>query len=602
MYKKIIASLIFSILFTSALVGEEFQPSTAQLQMLEQLPPDQRANILSKMQMGAGLQEEIQETFEEATNLVLRPELEDITDLENYCPDCIYGFNFFQYSPTTFAPVDNSPVNSDYRIGPGDNLIVNFYGGGPDKERKIVVSVNRESKAVLPYVGPVNFLGMTYQEARAHLEKIVESTLVGTKVEMSLKETRSIGIYVLGEAYKPGRYVMSGLSSVSNALFVSGGVNEQGSLRNIQIRRNDKVISTYDFYDFLLKGSLESDVILQDGDIIFVPFIENSIHLGGAFKRPHRYEFIEGETIEDAIFLAGGFNSEVYGSPKLELSSIDNESAKRELTYLDPNEASARPLKNGDVINISSVVGVDPRTIKLTGEIQNPGSYSIQPGDRILDIINRAGGFSTEAYFQGSVYLREDVAESQKVAFERAADELENTIVDIVTQNSVNVGEYTILPISNLIKKLREEEPVGRMIVNLDTLQLKSDPIVNFVVQDGDELYVPKRPSSVSIVGEVLNSATVGFNPGFTIDEYIDQAGGLKDSADRNKIFVILPNGKAQLVKKSLFKSEKGILPGSTIVISRDSKPFDAIRWTQIITPILADLATSAAAIAAISD
>ena len=602
MYKKIIASLIFSILFTSALVGEEYQPSTAQLQMLEQLPPDQRANILSKMQMGAGLQEEIQETFEEATNLVLRPELEDITDLENYCPDCIYGFNFFQYSPTTFAPVDNSPVNSDYRIGPGDNLVVNFYGGGPDKERKIVVAVNRESKAVLPYVGPVNFLGMTYQEARAHLEKIVESTLVGTKVEMSLKETRSIGIYVLGEAYKPGRYVMSGLSSVSNALFVSGGVNEQGSLRNIQIRRNDKVISTYDFYDFLLKGSLESDVILQDGDIIFVPFIENSIHLGGAFKRPHRYEFIEGETIEDAIFLAGGFNSEVYGSPKLELSSINNDSAKRELTYLDPSEASARPLKNGDVINISSVVGVDPRTIKLKGEIQNPGSYSIQPGDRILDIINRAGGFSTEAYFQGSVYLREDVAEAQKVAFERAADELENTIVDIVTQNSVNVGEYTILPISNLIKKLREEEPVGRMIVNLDTLQLKSDPIVNFVVQDGDELYVPKRPSSVSIVGEVLNSATVGFNPGFTIDEYIAQAGGLKDSADRNKIFVILPNGKAQLVKKSLFKSEKGILPGSTIVISRDSKPFDAIRWTQIITPILADLATSAAAIAAISD
>ena len=137
------------------------------------------------------------------------------------------------------------------------------------------------------------------------------------------------------------------------------------------------------------------------------------------------------------------------------------------------------------------------------------------------------------------------------------------------------------------------------MIVNLDTLQLNY-PIVNFVVMD--ELYVPKRPSSVSIVGEVLNSATVGFNPGFTIDEYIDQAGGLKDSADRNKIFVKLPNGKAQLVKKSLFKSEKGILPGSTIVISRDSKPFDAIRWTQIITPILADLATSAAAIAAISD
>ena len=140
------------------------------------------------------------------------------------------------------------------------------------------------------------------------------------------------------------------------------------------------------------------------------------------------------------------------------------------------------------------------------------------------------------------------------------------------------------------------------MIVDLDTLALKSDPITNFTVQDGDELYIPKRPSSVSIVGEVLNSATVGFNPEYSIYDYIDLAGGLRDSADKNKIFVILPNGKAQLIKKGLFTTNKGILPGSTIVISRDSKPFDAIRWTQIITPILADLATSAAAIAAISD
>ena len=269
---------------------------------------------------------------------------------------------------------------------------------------------------------------------------------------------------------------------------------------------------------------------------------------------------------------------------------------------MDPKTASDISLKNGDVINISSVAGVDPRTIKLSGEIKNPGEYSIQPGDKILDILNRAGGFSTEAYFQGGVYLRDEVAKSQKLSFERAADELENTIVDIVTQNSVSVGEYTLLPISNLIKKLREEEPLGRMIVDLDTLALKSDPITNFTVQDGDELYIPKRPSSVSIVGEVLNSATVGFNPEYSIYDYIDLAGGLRDSADKNKIFVILPNGKAQLIKKGLFSTNKGILPGSTIVISRDSKPFDAIRWTQIITPILADLATSAAAIAAISD
>tara|TARA_Y100000996_G_scaffold6211_1_gene5344 strand:- start:3258 stop:5060 length:1803 start_codon:yes stop_codon:yes gene_type:complete len=600
MNKKSLVILLLTILYGSSILAETFEPSAAQLQMLEQLPPDQRASVLGKMESGASLQEEIQETFEEASNLVLRPELQDLASPDQSCPECIYGYSFFQYSPTTFAPVDNSPVNPDYIIGPGDNLEVNFYGSA--QERKVKVFVNRESKVVLPYIGPINFLGMTYQEAKEHLNKKVEGSLIGTKVDMSIVETRSIGVYVLGEAYKPGRYVMSGLSSVSNALFVSGGVNEQGSLRNIQIKRNNKVISTYDFYDFLLKGSLDSDVVLQDGDVIFIPFIENSVNLGGAFKRPHRYEFIEGESVKDAIYLAGGFNSEVFGTPKLELSSVDSTTAKRNISYLDPKKVSDVTLKNGDVINISSVAGVDPRTIKLSGEIKNPGEYSIQPGDKILDILKRAGGFSGEAYFQGGVYLRDEVAKSQKLSFERAADELENTIVDIVTQNSVSVGEYTLLPISNLIKKLREEEPLGRMIVDLDTLALKSDPITNFTVQDGDELYIPKRPSSVSIVGEVLNSATVGFNPEYSIYDYIDLAGGLRDSADKNKIFVILPNGKAQLIKKGLFSTNKGILPGSTIVISRDSKPFDAIRWTQIITPILADLATSAAAIAAISD
>lgn len=600
MNKKSLVIFLLASLYASSILTETFEPSAAQLQMLEQLPPDQRASVLGKMESGASLQEEIQETFEEASNLVLRPELQDLASPDQSCPECIYGYSFFQYSPTTFAPVDNSPVNPDYIIGPGDNLEVNFYGSA--QERKVKVFVNRESKVVLPYIGPINFLGMTYQEAKEHLNKTVEGSLIGTKVDMSIVETRSIGVYVLGEAYKPGRYVMSGLSSVSNALFVSGGVNEQGSLRNIQIKRNNKVISTYDFYDFLLKGSVDSDVVLQDGDVIFIPFIENSVNLGGAFKRPHRYEFIEGESVKDAIYLAGGFNSEVFGTPKLELSSVDSATAKRNISYLDPKTASDISLKNGDVINISSVAGVDPRTIKLSGEIKNPGEYSIQPGDKILDILNRAGGFSSEAYFQGGVYLREEVAKSQKLSFERAADELENTIVDIVTQNSVSVGEYTLLPISNLIKKLREEEPLGRMIVDLDTLALKSDPITNFTVQDGDELYIPKRPSSVSIVGEVLNSATVGFNPEYSIYDYIDLAGGLRDSADKNKIFVILPNGKAQLIKKGLFSTNKGILPGSTIVISRDSKPFDAIRWTQIITPILADLATSAAAIAAISD
>ncbi len=598
MKSKSCKSFVLLLIIFSFNLGSEITPD--QMRMIEQLPPDQRYNIMEKMESAGTMQEEIEEAFEEGNSIVKKPELKDLKDSEEYCPECIYGFNFFQYAPSTFAPVDNTPVTSNYLLGPGDELLINFYG---NEEREFEVVINREGKIVLPLIGPINFIGLTYGQASSLLSKKVETELIGTSVDISLSKIRSIGVYILGEAYKPGRYVMSGLSTVSNALFVSGGVNEQGSLRNIKVRRNNKTIKTYDFYDILLKGSLETDVILQDGDVIFVPFIENTITLGGAFNRPHRYEIVNGETIKDAIFLAGGFNSEVYGSPDLELSSIDEITAKRKISYLSSDGNLDRLLKNGDVVNISSVAGIKPRSILLTGQVQNPGAYSIQPGDTILDILNRAGGYTDEAYFKGAVFLRKNVAKSQKIAFERSADELENTIVDVITKDTIDqITEFTLMPISNLISKLRSTDPLGRMVVNLDMLNLKSDPISNFTVQDGDELFIPDRPSSVSIVGEVLYSATVGFDPSWTVDQYIDSAGGMKDTADRDRTFIIFPNGRSQLVRNSFFASNKEIMPGSTIVISRDSRPFDAISLTQIITPILADLATSAAAIAAISD
>ena len=253
---------------------------------------------------------------------------------------------------------------------------------------------------------------------------------------------------------------------------------------------------------------------------------------------------------------------------------------------------------------MSSTSGLEPRTIKISGEIKNPGEFSIQTGDTILDIIDRAGGYTQQAFTEGAVYLRETVAETQKKAFSRSADQLEDTIVDVITKDTISseITEFTLLPLSRLIERLRNEDPVGRMVVDLDYLSLKTNPIKNLMVKNGDSLHIPKRPNFVSVVGEVLNATSVGFNPELGVNEYIELAGGLNDSADRDKIFIILPNGKSKLVKQSLFSSDSFVLPGSTIVISRDARPFDAISLTQIITPILADLATSAAAIAAISD
>ncbi len=577
-------------------ISAEIDDLQLQKEMVEDLPMDQREKVLQKLQQASGLQTEIDEIFEEENSLIKKPELYKLSE-DQTCSTCIFGYDYFQYSPTTFAPVSGVPVTSDYIVGPGDKFSISYFGNEVLKTESFV---SREGNLILPLIGPVNLLGLSYNNAIELIKNRVSTDLIGTQVSISLLELRSISIYMLGESYKPGKYTISGLSSVTNTLFITGGVSEEGSLRNIQIRRNNKVIATYDFYDFLLNGSTESDIQLEDGDVIFIPFIENKVRLGEAFKRPHLYEFRPGENISDAIKMAGGYKFDVNPGAKLEVSFIDADSFKRELQRFSFTDASERSLQDGDIINIPKTSGLEYRTVTLTGEFQNPGEYSIQDGDRILDLIYRAGGYSSSAYSEGGIFLRKSVAELQKESYLRTADLLEKTLVDAVTQG--NLTDVNLEPITVLIEKIRTEDPIGRMVVDLDSLSLKTDPMLNFIVHDGDTIHIPKRPNSISVAGEVLNPSTLAFRPGLSALKYIDLAGGLNETADENKIFVILPNGQSEVVKRSLFGGSTNLLPGSTIYATRDPKPFDAIKITSIVMPILADLATSAAAIAAISD
>ena len=573
-----------------------------QEKLLEQLPPDQREAIRVRMMKANEIEGQINEAFEEESTLVERPEKSDYINMQPLCDDCIYGQDIFQFAPSTFAPSNNISISADYILGPGDKLSVSFFGSNDDEAEAYI---SREGIIVLPKLGPLNLLGMSFKDASEFIKNETSKRLIGMSASISIAELRSISVYVLGEAYKPGKYTMSGLSNVSNALFISGGVNKKGSLRNIEIKRDNETISNYDFYDFLLNGSTKSDIRLQDGDVIFIPFIENKVKVGGSFKRPHLYEFIEGETINDAIYFAGGLKSDVVPSSSIELSSLDKDTLTRDLFYISLNSTDLeRKLVNEDVINVASRSGVNQRTITLSGEVMNPGEYSILEGDSILDILQRAGGYTERGYSQGAIYLREKVAEQQKKGFERSADQLVNTIVDIITKACSPLSQFALTPISNLLTKLREAEPLGRIIVDVDLLSLKTDPLKNFRVQGGDSIYIPERPESVTVVGEVLNASTLSYNPSFNANDYINRSGGLNESADRGRIFIILPDGQSSIVKRSLFASgsRNSILPGSTIVIPRDSRPLDAVNLTQIITPILADLATSAAAIAVLSD
>ena len=600
MFNKI-SSVLFFFFFSNLIFTIDFEVSDAQKKMLETLPPDQRTQVMLKMQQAGSMQEDLEEVFEKESFLVERPELQDLKEEEKYCEECIYGYNLFRFSPSSYSASNVVPLTSTYTLGPGDEIEITYYGNLDSKKKD---KIKNDGTLTLPSVGPVNLGGLTYAEAKELIEKSVESSLLGTKVSVSVGSLRSITVYLLGESYKPGAYTLSAMSNVSNALFVSGGVTKLGSLRNIEVRRNGRIKGVYDFYDFLLKGDTSSGVKLEDGDAIFIPFIQNKVKLDGSFKRPGNYEIVEGESVKDAISFAGGYKSEVVDNSILEISSIDKSEGKRIIEYFSRSEAKMnRLLRDGDSINISHRQGLLSKSVELKGEFKNPGVYSILPGDRVLDVITRAGGYTDEAYAEGIVFLRKQVAEKQKEGFTRSAEELERTMINIISSGQIpNISEFTLAPLAQLIARLRNEDPVGRQVVNFDYLTLKSDPSSNIYAQDGDEIYIPRRPESLYIVGEVLNSTTLRFDPKNNVQDYIRLAGGLNDQADKDRMFVIYPNGAAEIVGNSFFRSSSSLIPGSTIVVSRDSRTFDVYSILEVVTPIFADLATSAAAIAAISD
>ena len=599
--------LFFSNLFVAAQSNVE---SDRQKALLETLPPDQRESILIKMRQASELQSDLEESFEEASNITKRPDKEILTAKEEAeylkeSRDWIYGYEQFQTSPTTFAPTSSIPIPTDFLLGPGDKINIQYYGNENISSKEFI---SRSGELNLPKLGPVTLAGLTFSEAQDLVENKISIELIGTSVALTLGELRSITVYVLGEAYSPGSYTVSALSSLTNVLFVSGGVNEKGSVRNIQVKRGGQTAHVFDLYELLLKGDTKSDMRLQDGDVIFIPLFNKTARAEGFFRRPHLYEIKQGDAVEDLIFYAGGFTTNVTKNARLELSRINGETKERDLDVFFAEETSklSKEVNDGDSIKVFEHSSLEESSISIIGEIKFPGTYTVKRGDRLLDVLERAGGISEQGYILGSIFTRKKIAVQQKKFFEQSADLLEQAIADAITTGSLVLAEVSaaaLSPISGLITRLRNTQPIGRLILNVDPLGLRSDPQKNILLENGDNLYIPKRPSSVSVVGEVYSPSTHTFDSNISIENYVNKAGGFRDTADKDKMYIILPNGESSPANRRIFTNRSpNILPGSTIVIPRDQRPFNWLAMTETLTPIFADLASSAVLIAAISD
>jgi polysaccharide export outer membrane protein len=322
-----------------------------------------------------------------------------------------FGYDLFEGVPSTFAPVRDIQVPIDYVVGPGDTFNVQLYG---NETGSYVLTVGRDGRINFPKLGPILVSGMGFDAARAALEHRVAQQLIGTQVSVTMGDLRSIRVFVLGEAEKPGSYTVSGLSTMTNALFVSGGVKRIGSLRNIELKRNGRLVSVLDLYDLLLHGNTSADRQLMPGDVIFIPPIGATATVYGAVRRPAIYELKNERTAAQLVEMAGGLSPDADGSVA-QLEHIQG-SRLREMRDIDLTLSAGRnaELTNGDKLRIPAIRPTLENSVVLSGDVFRPGAFQYRAGLRLTDILGSFDDLRPNADLH-YIMIRREVPPDEKV-------------------------------------------------------------------------------------------------------------------------------------------------------------------------------------------
>ncbi|WP_088331517.1 SLBB domain-containing protein [Lacimicrobium sp. SS2-24] len=292
----------------------------------------------------------------------------------------LYGSQLFANAPSTFSPVADTPVPANYIIGPSDELVLQLYGKENQEYR---LAVTREGTIVIPKLGPVTLAGKSFSEAKSYLAELIKRQIIGVEVSVSMGELRTMRVFVMGEAHKPGAYNVSSLSTMTHALFVSGGVTEIASLRNIQLKRGGKLVQTLDLYDLLNAGDASKDALLQSGDVVFIPAVEKTVIVDGQVRRPAIYELKHEETLSEVIKLAGGKLPEGYDRGIGVKRFTDG--VQMQLT-VDLTREDIR-VQNGDEVRIARVAPQVTNAVTLIGAVARPGNYQWHEDLRISDLL-----------------------------------------------------------------------------------------------------------------------------------------------------------------------------------------------------------------------
>lgn len=408
-----IAAFILASTFASYSIAQT--PTPEQIKMFQNLPADQQQALASKY--GFSIPSSLSSNKSPYENpQVIKPRAESSGAVSSNIEEQWlkkgeqeelkrFGLDLFAGSPSTFAPISDVPVPANYTVGAGDEIIVQLFGKENETHR---LRVNRAGTINFPSLGPVNVAGMHFSDVRDSLTQRVKEQMIGVRSDISLGELRTMQVFVMGDAYKPGAYTISALTTISQAIYYSGGFGESGALRDIQLKRDGKIIRKLDMYDLLLKGDASNDVRLLPDDVVLIGSVNDTVSIEGEINRPAIYEVKAGETYQQLIQMAGGFTANAYVE-QLEIKRYASHGAREALT-LDFNKTQDRQskVKNGDSIKILKKSEELTRYVQIEGDVRHPGYVEWRNGVRVADLFKSVdSAFNSTADVNYAVVVRE---------------------------------------------------------------------------------------------------------------------------------------------------------------------------------------------------
>jgi protein involved in polysaccharide export with SLBB domain len=567
-----------------------------------------------------------------------------------------YGYDFFTKRDSV-SFWENLPTPSNYLLGPGDNLVVSLWG---ETQLRKTFIISREGNIYDDKVGLLNITGKDMKQARAYLSTQfgrVYATLNGkspsTFIDISLGELRSINVNFVGHVKFPGVYPIHPFSSLITGLIQSGGVDTTGSLRNIQIKRNGKIESNIDLYDYFINGDLSSNIQLRDQDIIVIPPRNASIFIDSAVVRPGIYESIKGESVYDLIQYSGGLTydaSKHVGVRTIKDINERTDGIIYEAFYEEFELTKNILVKNGDQISVLYLSN-EQNEVEIIGQVKAPGKYHFFGGMTFNDLVLLSGGFSDTTFWK-SVYKDEasiirrrldskyakvisvnlndirlglddfDLQNLDRVVIHANPNYFEKENVKIFGEVKIP-GSYPLLfeketlqsilnraggktskAMNNGIAIFRDKKyfklPNNQIKSVVDSLdaEFNKDKKVrvawqneNITIMPGDSIIVKESPGTVNISGQIYNPGLIEFQKGKKLRYYLNASGGLTNEANKNGIIVVYANGTVSPGKWYL--SPK-IEDGSTIIVNKKppSTPFNITEFASTITSLLTSLVT----------